>query len=936
MRRRILVGKQKWGQNMGKNEQGRFRAAFWVFCLFLVWLLFTGFSFLFGEGNLGEKLYTSDGQRMILETGIFFLWMLFFCGGIPGRRFRLEWKARMAGILAGVFVGTWLHQMFLPLLVSGLWLFSLMIFGDGIRDWAEGGFRKISGTSWGAGTSEISRASETSVGSGTSEISRASETSEVSRASEDFDAPQKAAAAVWRLGAAFLLGSGAWISLVCLLAAFGWGGLQKVRILAAGLAAVSILLCSRRVLREAASLIKGLKRRKNEGGSSGLPAFSCLSGLLLAVILTMLFIQLARMNLMPDYDSLHYGLRSQYLLDAGRGIYEDLGNINLVYTYPKGFEILSFPLAGTATWSYQLCFNLWLTVLVLVFAAGIGAAADGGPNRCLGSAAVCALTPGIMNMSITAKSDTATVVCQLCILGAAAGMLVFPETDWKKKCFFTGLGACFLSFSMKPTSLVFSTVISAACLFFLVLAGIKRKGEETENAAWGRKRPAGSEQHSGSGRNFGKSDRNSNRNSGSWRLISSALLLFCGGAWIGTWVRTLRMTGVPTTSVFTSIWERLGFQVQWPYAFSAIPDQGLSMSPAESLRFLLDRLYGVLAVPGGEDMAHVVIAWGGSLTAISLAAWTLWGRSKGRKNGAGERQENEAEAPIMGLIQMAALWVGLVSLASIYLLWQVDGNYFMLFYVLLALIGPYALERAVRAEEDVGQICRAESTVPQASLAEQKMRLVNPAKRGMPQARTASHKMQRHNPAKQWAVGILAAGFLLFLTLTTLCTNWAGTCGFSPIAWKHKGYFHHQQAVYERKCQEGNQAIWSILSQNPRTRVIAFGEHPQVLWFPCHVQCYYDVTGSGGNVRLVKTLDYFKEFLQFAKTEYIYVQAGWLEPGTRAYDVVRYMIEDGSLADVRWENGNMLARVNLDGSIPAEPEAAAAEFYAVNGQPVGN
>ena len=258
----------------------------------------------------------------------------------------------------------------------------------------------------------------------------------------------------------------------------------------------------------------------------------------------------------------------------------------------------------------------------------------------------------------------------------------------------------------------------------------------------------------------------------------------------------------------------------------------------------------------------------------------------------------------MGLIQMAALWVGLVSLASIYLLWQVDGNYFMLFYVLLALIEPYALERAARAEEGVEQVRRTEQTVHQLGQTERGMR---------------------------WAAGILSAGFLLFLTLTTLCTNWAGTCGFSPIAWKHKGYFHHQQAVYERKCQAGNQAIWSILSQDPRTRVIAFGEHPQVLWFPCNVQSYYDVTGSGGNVRLVKTLDYFKEFLQFAKTEYIYVQAGWLEPGTRAYDVIRYMIEDGSLADVRYENGNMLAQVNLDGTLSTDPRAAAEEFYQVNG-----
>ena len=80
---------------------------------------------------------------------------------------------------------------------------------------------------------------------------------------------------------------------------------------------------------------------------------------------------------------------------------------------------------------------------------------------------------------------------------------------------------------------------------------------------------------------------------------------------------------------------------------------------------------------------------------------------------------------------------------------------------------------------------------------------------------------------------------------------------------------------------------------------------------------------------LVKTLDRFKDFLRFAGIQYVYVQAGWLQEGTRAYDVVRFMIEDGSLADIRYENGNLLGRVNLDGEIPADPEASAREFYQV-------
>ena len=64
-----------------------------------------------------------------------------------------------------------------------------------------------------------------------------------------------------------------------------------------------------------------------------------------------------------------------------------------------------------------------------------------------------------------------------------------------------------------------------------------------------------------------------------------------------------------------------------------------------------------------------------------------------------------------------------------------------------------------------------------------------------------------------------------------------------------------------------------VLHLNP---VVAFGFHPQVLDMACSVQSYYDITGSGGDVYLVKKLAYFEEYLKWAGTEYIYVQAGYL------------------------------------------------------------
>ena len=59
------------------------------------------------------------------------------------------------------------------------------------------------------------------------------------------------------------------------------------------------------------------------------------------------------MNICADYDSLHYGLRSEYILNDGGGIYEDLGSVNVVYTYSKGLEILLLPISGLPSYSFS-------------------------------------------------------------------------------------------------------------------------------------------------------------------------------------------------------------------------------------------------------------------------------------------------------------------------------------------------------------------------------------------------------------------------------------------------------------------------------------------------------------------------------------------------------------------------------------------------------
>lgn len=641
-----------------------------------------------------------------------------------------------------------------------------------------------------------------------------------------------------RLAADGLIGCGGWICLVCVLSAFHIGGLNRLRIIAAMLAVLA--------LGSAALAGRACRFRKKSWG------LSRTEGLFCAVMLTMVFVQLARINLMPDYDSLHYGLRSHYILDAGSGIYENLGNINLVYTYPKGWEILSFPLSGTITYGYQLCFSLWMAVLVLVLAGGLVVWAGGSRKMALFCGMVVSLIPGVMNMGITAKSDLATLVCQLLILWGAMG--ICKSTDQKEKAswFCISSGACLLSFSMKPTALVFSSVLSISCLAVL---GVKKGFKENKISATDKEGQAKVWQ-----------------GVPVWALV---LVLLSLGAWMGTWARTFLMTGVPTTSVFTSIWEKLGFSVKWPYAFSSIPSQGLEMSAAESAGFLLRRLSGVFLFPAGDDMFHVRLAWGSASVLLSLSACLLWGMGRGKEKSC---------------IRAALAGISLVGLVSLYLLWQVDGNYYMLFYVLAVVAGSIALGNS-------------------------------------PWCLLSTRQKEGKDLSPKWGNHVVFAMFLAVQAGTVMGTSWAGNTGFTPVKLFHSGVFDHQKQRYEEKCALGNQEIWTMLSQDARARVLAVGEHPQVLQFPCNVQSYYDLTGSGGNVRLVKTLEEVKKFLRFAQIEYIYVEAGYLEEGSRAYDVVRYLIEEGSLAQLYFSQGNMLGRVNLAGEIPTEPEQEAERFY---------
>lgn len=739
-----------------------------------------------GDGFLTEYIRLPESGRMLAELGILGLLLAGVSFGIRSGRRKLAGMALLAGIFC------WLHQVFLPMVVSALYLGCLLLLGDFLREWIFGS-RK---------------------------------TRKIREREEGAQEEDGFLLLFWD----FILGSSAAILFYCLLSAAGAGRISFMRIGIYGAGALTALIRRRRILTGGRELAARAARVLEDGNR----------GVRMAVlwILLLFLLQAGRMNIALDFDTLWYGVRSEYIVAGGSGLYENPGLVGMVYVYSKGWEVLTLPLCDLASHSYLLFFNLWLAALgtsAMVWNAGLL-----GGSRIL-AAVLTVSVPGIMNMAVSAKTDIITWLLQLIMMGC-----FFTFVSGKRNavlCLCGAAGAYGLSLTMKPTSLVFSTAVFGMMVLFLIWmawrGGVRRSGAMP-----------------------GKGQV--------WRGM--AALLFPAGALMGIWARTMLITGMPVTSVFTSIFARLGFEMKYPFATSSLP-QNYQEEPLAAV--LLRRLFQMLLAPSGEDMSHVILAWGSSLLFFLLVFLLICHvcRRSGFKLQTGMAKEEKAEmagpgrektgAGTVVLAARVIFWPFLaVNLVSLVMLYQVDGNYFMLLYSMLILAA-----------------CRA-------------------------------FEINRGTVCSRWFAGGLLP-LLLFNGIVTAQTNWAWAAGFSEIRLTGTGRVNHRAMEQERFFGSGNGLIWQKLSEDRENRVIAFGNHPFCLQFPCIVESYKDITAPWGNVELVNSPEAFEAYMEYAGTDYVYAEAGYIGPGSWewSYGLLRELIGRGTLTDLFFENGNALARV---------------------------
>lgn len=580
----------------------------------------------------------------------------------------------------------------------------------------------------------------------------------------------------------------------------------------------------------------------------------------LVFALPFFILQMNRSNVALDYDSLRYGLRSAYVLFP-EGFFSAHGQINSVYSYPKGLELLTYPLNYLPGYGFLLSFSLW-TYLALALVFGLLLFHFQKNRKKLYLGILCFfLLSSVGNMSLTMKTDLFTLLLQL------SALYFFLKGKRLQSCFLL-----FFSYSFKPTAVVFSTLLGIVFLLTMLLEFLGKRSIKTNsqvNTDRNTNTNAIINAKTGINRNINTNYNRIQAKGEKWTSELPFVLFSLVYTGLIT-LRTFLITGLPFSTTFTGIFKAIGFHVNWPFNLDAHVDYSGELSFSESAFSFFRRLFSFLFYPVGEDMEHVAIAWSGVLFPLILlfALWQCF--SIGRKCLPGKNSLPGGNSLLGGNsfsgreaflcrgsgdaspwdylpLSLSFLVIMAFSLLSFVMLWQIDGNYYILWESLALLL------------------CFSGGNLQE--------------KRGF--------------------ILLLKAFFFfpfyLAAFLTTITTSWAGAVGFTPIDLANKGYYDHALVELENQGEKGSLPAFSEMAKNPRHHVLAFAETPECYRIPCNVQSITDVEGSGGSPGLYDSPLYFAWFLKWSDTDYVYLEQSFLhdEREERAREMLLQMAEEG-------------------------------------------
>lgn len=631
----------------------------------------------------------------------------------------------------------------------------------------------------------------------------------------------------------------------------------------------------------------------------------------LVFALPFFILQMNRSNVALDYDSLRYGLRSAYVLFP-EGFFSAHGQINSVYSYPKGLELLTYPLNYLPGYGFLLSFSLW-TYLALALVFGLLLFHFQKNRKKLYLGILCFfLLSSVGNMSLTMKTDLFTLLLQL------SALYFFLKRKRLQSCFLL-----FFSYSFKPTAVVFSTLLGIVFLLTMLLEFLGKSNTKTNT-----KENLNINANTGINSNTNHNTIQAKREKWTSELPFVLFSLVYTGL---ITLRTFLITGLPFSTTFTGIFKAIGFHVNWPFNLDAHVDYSGELSFSESAFSFFRRLFSFLFYPVGEDMEHVAIAWSGVLFPLILlfALWQCFSIGRkclpgknslpggnsllGRNSSSGReaflcRGSDDASPWDYLPLSLSFLVIMAFSLLSFVMLWQIDGNYYILWEslaLLLCFSGGNLQENNLQEENAQKNLQeeRPQEENAQKNLQEECLQEEN-AQKNLQEERlqeeNAQKGLMKTNTAGSKGFILLLKAFFFFsfylaAFLSTITTSWAGAVGLTPIDLANKGYYDHALVELENQGEKGSLPAFSEMAKNPRHHVLAFAETPECYRIPCNVQSITDVEGSGGSPGLYDSPLYFAWFLKWSGTDYVYLEQSFLhdEREERAREMLLQMAEAG-------------------------------------------
>lgn len=416
---------------------------------------------------------------------------------------------------------------------------------------------------------------------------------------------------------AFIWGISIWGVMAIICSILGYGTPNGLQILTAGLFLVAVITSKSQRYELA------IVRIKNWIDTSQNMKFT---NILLITIINLIFLALwAKTNTAQDYDSLWYGLRSQYVLIGENSFYDKLGYLSFVYYYPKLVELFYLPISSFGDYSFLQGANIVVLALILIVIK------EYLENVCRSDSSLTLLylsifvsIPALANISSTAKPDT--------------------------------MGFFFVLFAFYKISLyiqgrAFSNIIVAACALLLCT------GTKLTYLLWG-------------GllflwafvicknelvHNFKKYTKVLKRG------IPLILLSIC--FILGVHARTWLLTGYPLYPTGISFWNLIGFRGK-DFLFSS-----KASSYTDDLFFstIMTRLYEFIFDP--TNLPHVIMLWTSNVLLIFIIFFIFYRVKKSNKKDIA-----------LGGIYLFTMVYYMVTMKN------PDGNYFILPIVVISLI----------------------------------------------------------------------------------------------------------------------------------------------------------------------------------------------------------------------------------------------------------